>query len=104
MVQNVMEVRPVLEGQAATAETIDFIQRLVRIDTTNPPGNELPAVLAVKEILEQNGFPGNEIQILESALGRANLVARLRGDGSKRPFLMSGHLDVVPVEREHWSH
>ncbi len=93
-----------LDWQAATAETVETLQRLVRIDTTNPPGNELPAVLLVKEILLQNGFPGEDIQVLESAPGRANLVARLRGDGSRRPLLLSGHVDVVPVERAHWSH
>jgi acetylornithine deacetylase/succinyl-diaminopimelate desuccinylase-like protein len=97
-------VKPFLDWKAATAETVENLQRLVRIDTTNPPGNELPAVLLIKEILLQNGFPGEDIQVLESAPGRANLVARLRGDGSKRPLLLSGHVDVVPVEPQHWSH
>ncbi len=97
-------VKPFLDWEAASAETVETIQRLVRIDTTNPPGNELPAVQLVREILLQNGFPADSIQVLEFAPGRANLVARLRGDGSKRPLLLSGHVDVVPVEREHWSH
>lgn len=96
--------RTILDWKAATAETVENIQRLVRIDTTNPPGNELPAVLLIKDILLQNGFPADNIQVLESAPGRANLVARLHGDGTKRPLLLSGHVDVVPVEREHWSH
>ncbi len=43
-------------------------------------------------------------EILESEPGRASLVARLRGNGKKRPLLLNGHLDVVAVEREHWSH
>jgi acetylornithine deacetylase/succinyl-diaminopimelate desuccinylase-like protein len=93
-----------LDWKVATAETVENLQRLVRIDTTNPPGNELPAVLLIRDILLQNGFPAGSIQVLESAPGRANLVARLLGDGSKRPLLLSGHVDVVPVEREHWSH
>jgi acetylornithine deacetylase/succinyl-diaminopimelate desuccinylase-like protein len=97
-------LKPFLDWKAATDETVENLQRLVRIDTTNPPGNELPAVLLVKEILLQNGFPEEHIQVLEAAPGRANLVARLRGDGSKRPLLLSGHVDVVPVERSHWSH
>jgi acetylornithine deacetylase/succinyl-diaminopimelate desuccinylase-like protein len=97
-------VKPFLDWKSATAETVENLQRLVRIDTTNPPGNELPAVLLVKEFLLQNGFPEENIQVLEAAPGRANLVARLRGDGSKLPLLLSGHVDVVPVERSHWSH
>jgi len=97
-------LKPFLDWKSATDETVENLQRLVRIDTTNPPGNELPAVLLVKDILLQNGFPEQDIQVLESAPGRGNLVARLRGDGSKRPLLLSGHVDVVPVERAHWSH
>jgi acetylornithine deacetylase/succinyl-diaminopimelate desuccinylase-like protein len=97
-------VKTFLDWKAATAKTVENLQQLVRIDTTNPPGNELPAVQLVRDILLQNGFPGEDIQVLESAPGRGNLVARLRGDGSKRPLLLSGHVDVVPVEREHWSH
>jgi acetylornithine deacetylase/succinyl-diaminopimelate desuccinylase-like protein len=97
-------LKPFLDWKSATAETVENLQRLVRIDTTNPPGNELPAVLLVKDILLQNGFPEEHIQVLEAAPGRANLVARLRGDGSQRPLLLSGHVDVVPVERAHWSH
>jgi len=97
-------VKPFLDWTTAAAETVEHTRRLVRIDTSNPPGNELPAVLLVRDILLQNGFPAGDIQVLESAPGRANLVARLRGDGSKRPLLLSGHLDVVPVERAHWSH
>ena len=89
--------------QAAAAETAQNLARLIRVDTSNPPGNELPAVLIVKEILEAAGMDPAAITIVESAPGRANLVVRLRGDGSARPLLLSGHLDVVPVEREQWS-
>jgi acetylornithine deacetylase/succinyl-diaminopimelate desuccinylase-like protein len=78
--------------------------RLIQAETTNPPGNELPAIMIVKDILEGAGFPGADFKILESAPKRVNLVARIKGDGTQRPFLMSGHVDVVPVERDHWSH
>ncbi len=88
----------------ATQEVVTNLSRLIKIDTTNPPGNELPAVLAVKDILDTAGFPRDAYQILESGPNRANLVARLKGDGSQRPLLLSGHLDVVMVEREHWTH
>jgi acetylornithine deacetylase/succinyl-diaminopimelate desuccinylase-like protein len=87
-----------------TDETVKHLVRLIQAKTVNPPGNELPAVLIVKDILEGAGFPPEGFQIVESTTERVNLVARLKGDGSEQPFLMSGHLDVVPVEREHWSH
>jgi acetylornithine deacetylase/succinyl-diaminopimelate desuccinylase-like protein len=87
-----------------TDETVSNLVRLIRMQTINPPGNELPAILVVKDILEAAGVPAEMYQIVESAPNRANLVARLKGDGSARPLLLSGHVDVVPVERERWTH
>jgi acetylornithine deacetylase/succinyl-diaminopimelate desuccinylase-like protein len=84
-------------------ETVQNLVRLIKEPTINPPGNELPAILVVKELLDKAGFPSDSYKILESAPNRANLVARLKGDGSERPLLLSGHVDVVPVEREYWS-
>jgi acetylornithine deacetylase/succinyl-diaminopimelate desuccinylase-like protein len=92
------------DWKAATAETVGHLSRLIRIDTTNPPGNELPAILEIRDILTGSGFRPEGITIVPSAPNRANLVARLRGDGSMRPLLLSGHVDVVAAERQHWSH
>ncbi|HOQ98305.1 MAG TPA: M20/M25/M40 family metallo-hydrolase [Anaerolineae bacterium] len=83
-------------------QVVEHLSRLIRFDTSNPPGNETPAALYLKQILEREGV--EELQLLESAPRRGNLVARLRGDGSKRPLLLSTHLDVVPAEPEHWTH
>ena len=93
-----------IHWQTAAAETIQHTSRLIQAKTVNPPGNELPAILVIKELLEQNGFGPQDFSILEAAPGRANLVARLHGDGSQRPLLLSGHVDVVPVEAEYWTH
>jgi acetylornithine deacetylase/succinyl-diaminopimelate desuccinylase-like protein len=93
-----------IDWQKETDETVGYLVRLIQAQTVNPPGNELPAILIVKDILEGAGFPSDAIQIIESTPERVNLVARLKGDGTERPFLMSGHVDVVPVERDHWSH
>jgi acetylornithine deacetylase/succinyl-diaminopimelate desuccinylase-like protein len=93
-----------LNWQIAADETVKNLTRLIQVETVNPPGNELPAILVVKDILEKTGFPHDGFKIVESAANRGNLVARLRGDGSQRPLLLSGHVDVVPVEREYWSH
>lgn len=93
-----------INWNAATAETIEHLSHLIQAQTVNPPGNETPAILYIKQILEQEGFPAEDIQIVESAPDRVNLIARLHGDGSERPVMMSGHVDVVPVEAEHWTH
>jgi acetylornithine deacetylase/succinyl-diaminopimelate desuccinylase-like protein len=85
-------------------ETVANLVRLIRVDTVNPPGNELPAIIIIKDILEAAGLPQEALHIVESAPNRVNLIARLKGDGSERPLLLSGHVDVVPVEREHWTH
>jgi len=92
-----------INWEAAENETVNNLIRLIQVESVNPPGNEEPAVLLVKEILESAGFPDDSITIVESAPRRANLVARLSGDGSQRPLLLTGHVDVVPVEREHWT-
>src|SRR4030042_5420991 len=85
-------------------ETVGNLVRLIQAETVNPPGNELPAILIIKDILEKAGFPPDAFNIVESAPNRVNLVARIKGDGTERPLLLSGHVDVVPVEREYWSH
>ncbi len=81
------------------AEAVDQFKTLIRFDTTNPPGNERPAIDWIAEQLRREGI---EPTILESAPGRANLVARLPG-GSEPALILTGHVDVVAVEREHWS-
>ena len=94
-----------ISWSSVTNETVQNLSRLIQAETVNPPGNELPAILVVKEILEREGFSmPDDFTILESAPKRVNLVARLHGDGSRRPLLLSGHVDVVPVERDKWSH
>jgi acetylornithine deacetylase/succinyl-diaminopimelate desuccinylase-like protein len=93
-----------INWDGCTNETVQQLTDLIRINTVNPPGNELAAILHIKKILTDAGFPEQDIQILESAPGRANLIARLRGDGSARPILLSGHVDVVMAEPEHWKH
>lgn len=82
---------------AAGAEVTSILSGLVKIDTSNPPGNEIRAAQYIKSLLDREGI---ESEIFESAPGRGNIVARLKGNGSKRPLLLMGHLDVVGVERE----
>jgi acetylornithine deacetylase/succinyl-diaminopimelate desuccinylase-like protein len=93
-----------MNWKMATEETVNHLVRLIQAETVNPPGNELPAILILKDILEGAGIPQDAFKIVESAPNRVNIIARIKGDGSERPFLLSGHVDVVPVEKEHWSH
>ncbi|HYR89344.1 MAG TPA: M20/M25/M40 family metallo-hydrolase [Terriglobia bacterium] len=84
----------------ARDESIQILQGLIRIDTSNPPGNETRAATYLKAILDKEGIPA-EIFALEP--GRGNLVARIKGTGKARPILLMAHLDVVGVEREKWT-
>ncbi|HSN82086.1 MAG TPA: M20/M25/M40 family metallo-hydrolase [Polyangiales bacterium] len=84
-----------------TEHAFDLCQRLLRIDTTNPPGNELPAAQLLAEELHQAGL---EPAVMESAPGRGNVVTRLRGTGDKPPLLLTAHLDVVEAEPSAWRH
>lgn len=83
------------------AETTALLQDLLRFDTTNPPGNELPCVQYIADRLKKEGI---ESTIFEPEPGRGNLVARLKGDGSRQPFIFMGHVDVVPAEASQWKY
>ena len=80
-------------------EAIEHFIELVRIDTTNPPGNETRAVEYLEAQLAKEGI-GSQRYALDP--DRANLVARISGNGSKRPLLIMGHTDVVGVQAENW--
>ncbi|MCK5558008.1 MAG: M20/M25/M40 family metallo-hydrolase, partial [Candidatus Hydrogenedentes bacterium] len=85
---------------AARAEALDHVRKLVQFDTSNPPGNELDAANYIRDVL---GAEGIDAEVLESAPGRANVLARMPGDGSKQPLLLLAHLDVVPADPNNWS-
>ncbi len=80
-------------------ETMRHFQSLVRFDTTDPPGGEEPAALYLKEALEKEGIP---VQVFPTEPKRVNIVARLKGNGSKRPLLIMGHTDTVNVDPAKW--
>lgn len=80
-------------------EILDYYTHLVQIDTSNPPGNETQAIDYLKTILDRERI---SYQVFASDPHRANLVARIKGNGSKRPLLLLGHTDVVGVQREKW--
>ena len=80
---------------------VDLCQRLVRIDTTNPPGGERAAA---ELIARELGEAGLQPLILEGEPGRSNVVTRLRGRGLAPPLLLTAHLDVVEADASAWTH
>lgn len=80
---------------------IEVLRDLVRIDTTNPPGNETACAVYLSKLLAPVGI---ETRIVESAPGRGNLIARLRGSGVGKPLMLMGHLDVVSADSANWTH
>ncbi len=84
-----------------TAEAIRHLRALLRLETVNPPGNERLAAEYLAGVLRAEGF---EPLVLESAPGRGNVIARLKGTGEAAPLLLYSHTDVVPAEPAYWSH
>ena len=82
------------------AEIMRHFQALVQIDSTDPPGNETKVVDYVRKVLEAEGIP---VTIAAKDPSRANLIARLKGNGSKRPLLIMGHSDTVRVDASKWT-
>jgi acetylornithine deacetylase/succinyl-diaminopimelate desuccinylase-like protein len=90
-----------ISWKAFQQEALDCLRALIRLDTTNPPGNERIAADYIADVL---GAHGVESVIRESAPTRASLIARYPGtDSSKGALLLSSHTDVVPVERSGWT-
>jgi acetylornithine deacetylase/succinyl-diaminopimelate desuccinylase-like protein len=85
---------------AIEAETLQHFQALVRIDTSDPPGRELEAAEYLVKVLEAEGIPV-ETFALESH--RPNVVARLTGNGTKKPLLIMAHTDTVNVDPAKWT-
>jgi acetylornithine deacetylase/succinyl-diaminopimelate desuccinylase-like protein len=87
------------EWQAIGEEAAALLSQYLRINTTNPPGNELQAARWLADVLRREGIAA---QIFEPAPGKANLYARLPGDGSARPLIFLNHMDVVLASPEFW--
>ncbi len=84
-------------------EALVWLQDLIRINTTNPPGNEIVAAKYIADVLKREGIPS---EIFESTPGRGFLVARLSSTAMPNPsraLLLLAHLDVVGVDKSKWS-
>ena len=81
-------------------EVTDLLSRLIRVDTTNPPGNETAAAELLREYLEASGV---ECELYARVPERASLVARIRGTGDGPSLMLLSHTDVVLADASEWS-
>src|SRR5258705_5727402 len=88
---------PAINWEKEKAEILQHYRGLVQVNTTY--GNETKVVDYIKRVLDGEGIPSKTFALDP---GRANLVARLKGNGSKRPLLILAHTDVVAVQKEKW--
>ncbi|HMA10623.1 MAG TPA: hypothetical protein VKO83_01965, partial [Steroidobacteraceae bacterium] len=88
-----------LDWQKIEAESLQHFQALLRLDTSDPPGNESRVAGYLQQVLEREGIA---VKLYEAEKGRANLVARLPGTGRKRPLLLMSHTDVVRADPARW--
>lgn len=79
----------------------ELLQRLIRFDTTNPPGNESECISFINGLLTEAGI---ETSILSIRPERPNLIARLNGQGNAQPLMLYGHVDVVTTDNQKWQH
>lgn len=91
---------PTIDWKALGDETVELMRRYLMIDTTNPPGNEAAGAAFLADVLRREGIASETV---ESAPGRANLVARLTGDGSLGGIVLHHHIDVVYADRRYWT-
>jgi acetylornithine deacetylase/succinyl-diaminopimelate desuccinylase-like protein len=90
---------PIVDWNKVNLETLEHYQAVVRINTSNPPGNETSVVNYLKSVLDRDGIA---YQVFAREPNRANLVARLKGNGRKKPILILAHTDTVGVQPEVW--
>jgi acetylornithine deacetylase/succinyl-diaminopimelate desuccinylase-like protein len=83
------------------SSAVELTSKLIRFDTVNPPGNELPLQEFLLEMLESAGF---ECDLLESEPTRANLVARLPGNEPGKNLAFLAHVDTVKADTSDWQH
>ena len=96
------QARPI-DWQALARETQQVLADYLRVNTTNPPGNELAGARFLKAILDREGIEAQILDSVELGTGRGNLYARLKGNGSKKAIALVHHIDVVPAAASYWS-
>ncbi|MBM4205118.1 MAG: M20/M25/M40 family metallo-hydrolase [Gammaproteobacteria bacterium] len=88
-------------AESIEEETLRHFQQLLRFDTSDPPGREQPVAEYLRDLLKAEGI---EVELLALEAHRPNVLARIRGNGAKRPLLILGHTDTVSVQPGKWTH
>lgn len=83
------------------AQPAELLQKLIRFDTTNPPGNERECIQFIHGLLKEAGI---KTSLVAKTPGRPNVIARLKGQGQAPPLLLYGHVDVVTTQGQKWTH
>ena len=89
------------ESYSVCPDPVEMLQRLIRFDTTNPPGNERECVAYISNLLTEAGC---DFTVVGSSPDRPNLIARLKGQGTAPPLLLYGHVDVVTTADQTWQY
>lgn len=84
-------------------DAADTISQYVQFDTTNPPGNEMPAALWLKDQIEKRGIT-SEVSVFEPEPGRGLVFARIAGTDNLKPLMLNHHIDVVAADARQWTH
>jgi len=90
-----------LPGSGYGQQAVDVLRDLLRMDTTNPPGNEIVCAQYLANLLAPAGI---ETAVFEPSPRRGSVVARLRTGSRRKPLLLMGHTDVVAVDQDTWQH
>ena len=96
------QARPI-NWDSLARESQATLAAYLRVNTTNPPGNEILGARFLKSILDREGIESQILDTTELGPNRANFYARLRGNGSKQAIALVHHIDVVPVNPASWS-
>ncbi len=94
---------PGFDWPALQREATGLLAEYLRINTSNPPGNELATARWLQEVCTREGIESQILDTTEIGPGRANFYARLRGNGSAKAIALVHHMDVVPVTRDQWT-
>ncbi|MDX2269089.1 MAG: M20/M25/M40 family metallo-hydrolase [Bryobacter sp.] len=96
-----------LDWAKVDAETLEHFLKLVQINSTDPGGSEEPVVNYLKTVFDKEGIAYKVFQrdnLVDPEVKRPNIVARLKGNGKKRPLLIVGHSDTVNIDEKKWRH
>ncbi len=88
-------------------ETLEHFTKIVQMNSSDPGGSEEPVIQYLKGVFEKEGIEAKVFQIdnlVDPNVKRPNIVARLRGNGKKKPILIVGHADTVNVDPKKWKH